>query len=96
MRRYLLGAAALALALALGVGLVACPATHGDYPGASCEGDRDCFTGERCELTKKKCEPIPPDMAMDMVPPFIFDLSHLDLDDMTMTTMPDATPPEDM
>ena len=92
MRGYLLGGALLALVL--GVALAACPATHGEYPGASCESDRDCFTGERCDIMKKKCEPIPPDMAMDMAPPFIFDLSHLDLEDMTM--VPDQTPPEDM
>ena len=76
-----------------GAGLVACPATHGDYPGTTCELDRDCFTGEFCNLAMKRCEPIPPDMAMDLTPPFIFDLSKLDIADMSEL---DATPPEDM
>jgi hypothetical protein len=91
MWRYIGGA--VGLLLVLGAGLAACPATHGDYPGQVCEIDRDCFKGELCNLANKRCEPLPPDMAMDLAPPFIFDLSKPDAGDMSDE---DATPPEDM
>jgi hypothetical protein len=91
MRSHLL--LAMVLCATFGAGMSACPATHGDYPGVTCMFDSDCFAQERCNASTSSCEPADLGVPADFAPPFIFDLSRVDLLDQGSA---DATSPEDL